>query len=188
MACTFLNFKSNKRVVKSVSGQPHRAEVAPAKLLNYDISATNDLTNMHWVVPTDFVVSYTFIFALIWVCLQLFWRQLILQSFLILVSSVNWIILLFILVLIFTLFALFQVRVFFLLLLVILRLLIWLTKPWYCVLICSASLSVKTVTRNKIRAICCGGLGCAELWLGRISRVWVFIAQVQRWNFYLFSH
>ena len=57
-----LDLERNISVVDYVLGQPHCRKVAPSKLLNNKIPINQHLTNMHGVVPAEFVIRHSFVF------------------------------------------------------------------------------------------------------------------------------
>ena len=81
VACTFLNFQGYKRIMMHVSRKPDCREMAPSKLLKDDVSLDHHFANMNRVVATNFVVCYSFIFALVRISDKFIDRQIISQRF-----------------------------------------------------------------------------------------------------------
>jgi hypothetical protein len=50
--CTLLHLHGHIGVVFEVPAQPHRWEVAPAELLNEEVTVLEDLSHVDWVVST----------------------------------------------------------------------------------------------------------------------------------------
>ncbi len=64
MCSTLLNFKCNVCPKFKIFRKPHCREVSPADFLNHHVTPIDNLTNVHRVVPTYFIVRYTLIFRI----------------------------------------------------------------------------------------------------------------------------
>ena len=77
--CAFLDFHGHVGVVHRVTSKPDCREMAPSEFLNGDIAIDHDFTDMHRMVASNLVVSYSFVLTLVTVCVQLSLANIVLK-------------------------------------------------------------------------------------------------------------
>lgn len=78
MLSTFLNFHCNIAIMEKILCQPDSWEVSPTQLLYDKVSVEKYFSYMNWVITSNFIVLYAFVFTWILVFKETF-SQLILQ-------------------------------------------------------------------------------------------------------------
>jgi hypothetical protein len=77
---TFLDFKSNIRVILEVLREPDSGEMTPPQLLHNDIPLNHDLTDVDWVVPSDLIVRNALILTALAIGVEIFFIDFILEG------------------------------------------------------------------------------------------------------------
>lgn len=65
MRGAFHDFDGDVVSVLEVFGEPDGGEVSPAKFLDENVSVDEDLANVTWVIPANFIIFNTLIFTMI---------------------------------------------------------------------------------------------------------------------------
>lgn len=67
---TFLYFQGNVAIEFQILCKPNSREMSPSKFLNDNVSVKQYLTNVDWMITTNFVVRHAFILARILVFIE----------------------------------------------------------------------------------------------------------------------